>query len=102
MLPARRISRVATLFVLLIVAGFAQTDDPAEVKLPNGKSWPNAIAKADHEKNLKDASDLVLLATEIQTEIEKSDNFVLPLKTIKKIETMEKLSKTLRVRMQRN
>ena len=75
---------------------------PEDVKLPNGKSQRDEILKADREKNLKDASDLVDLAQGLQQDIEKNDAFVFSLATLKKTDDIEKLVKKIRSRMRRN
>jgi hypothetical protein len=84
---------------------FAQTPDttqPEDLKLPNGKSWNDAIAKGDHEHNMKDARELARLTAEIRDELEGSPSLVLSLKTLKKVEDAEKLVKTLHGRLRRN
>ncbi|MEO8097185.1 MAG: hypothetical protein ABI811_05745 [Acidobacteriota bacterium] len=75
---------------------------PDDLKLPNGKSWNDAIAKSDHEKNIKDARELARLSAEIRDELEDGRSLVLSLKTLKKVEDAEKLAKELRGRMRRN
>ena len=76
--------------------------NPEDVKLPNGKSQRDEILKADREKNLKDAADLVELAQGLQQDIEKNDAFVFSLSTLKKTDDIEKLVKKIRGRMRRN
>ena len=69
---------------------------------PNGKVWSDVIARADHERNLADAQEIVRLTTEIRDEIGAGQAFVLSLKTLKKVEEAEKRLKDLRSRMRRN
>ncbi len=94
---------------LVLLVGFvglwAQTpkpDSPENVRLPNGKVWSDVIARADREKNLADAQEIVRLTTEIRDEIQASEAFVLSLKTLKKVDEAEKRLKDLRARMRRN
>ncbi len=69
-----------------------------EVKLPNGKSQRSEMAKADHKNNLKDVEKLAQLANEIKTEVEAGDAFVVSLRTLKKLEEIEKAAKAIRGR----
>jgi hypothetical protein len=70
-----------------------------EAKLPNGKSQRDAILKAEHEQNLKDAAHLVDLTQQLQQDLEKNDTFVFSLSTLKKTDDIEKLVKKIRTRM---
>ena len=99
--------RYIALLVLLSLSGaYSQStrrdSDDDDIKLPNGKSWNDAIAKADYERNLKDARELARLSAEIRDELENSAAFVLSLKTLKKVEDAEKLAKSLHSRMNKN
>lgn len=76
--------------------------EPPDVKLPNGKSQRDEILRADHEKNLKDAAELVDLAQQLQLDIEKDDAFVFSLTTLKKTDDIEKLVKRIHARLRRN
>ncbi len=76
--------------------------NPDDVKLPSGKSQRDEILKADRERNLKDAADLLELAQQLQQDIEKNDAFVFSLTTLKKTDDIEKLAKKIRTRMRRN
>jgi len=70
--------------------------------LPNGKLQRDEILKSEHEKNIKDAAQLVDLAQQLQQDIEKNDRFVLSLATLKKTDDIEKLVKKIRSRMRHN
>jgi hypothetical protein len=70
-----------------------------EAKLPNGKSQRDAILKAEHEQNLKDAAQLVDLAQQLQQDLEKNDTFVFSISTLKKTDDIEKLVKKIRSRL---
>jgi hypothetical protein len=69
------------------------------VRLPNGKSQQEEILKADYEKSLKDASDLIELAEQLKADLEKNDRHVLSIATLKKTEEIEKLARKIRTRL---
>ena len=70
-----------------------------DAKLPNGKSQRDAILKAEHEQNLKEAAQLVDLAQQLQQDLEKNDTFVFSISTLKKTDDIEKLAKKIRSRL---
>ena len=73
----------------------------AEVRLPGGKLQKEEILKADHEKSVKDAAQLIDLAESLKAELEKDDTHVLSLSSLKKTEEIEKLAKRIRTRLKR-
>jgi hypothetical protein len=77
----------------------SQPEAAPEMRLPNGKSQIDAILKADHQKDLKDAAHLVELAEQLKQELEKNDQYVLSLSSLKKTEEIEKLAKRIRTRL---
>jgi len=90
------------LAVCILLAQNSSTKDEPDVKLPNGKSQKDEIIRADYDRNLKDAGDLARLAGEIKDDLEKGDRYLVSLKTLKKLEDVEKLSKDIRQRLRRN
>jgi hypothetical protein len=72
-----------------------------DTKLPNGKSQKEEILKAEHQKSLEDAAQLVELSQALQKALENDTRHVLSLSTIKKTEEIEKIAKRIRGRMQR-
>jgi hypothetical protein len=98
-------------FILLLFALFAALvsaqipkdpiADPADQKLPNGKSQKEEILKADHEKSLEDAGKLMELTEELKIELEKNDRHVLSVSTLKKLDDIEKLTKRIKSRLRR-
>ena len=70
-------------------------------RLPNGKTQQEEILKADHERDLKDAAQLIELAEGLKEELEKNDQHVLSLTSLKKTEEIEKLAKRIRSRLRR-
>lgn len=77
------------------------TEEPEDVRLPNGKKQQDEILKADYEQNLKDARELVNISKAFEQDLEKNDRFVLSLSSLKKLDDMEKLAKRIRGRMKR-
>ncbi len=73
----------------------------SDVRLPNGKSQQEEILKADHEKDLQDARQLVELAEQLKMELEKNDRHVLSVSSLKKTEEIEKLARKIRSRLRR-
>ncbi|MBV9611433.1 MAG: hypothetical protein JO091_03130 [Acidobacteriaceae bacterium] len=70
-----------------------------DVKLPNGKSQKNEIAKQEHEHALKDAEELVSVAQELREELKKSGNYVVSVSSVKKTEEIERLARKIRGRL---
>jgi hypothetical protein len=72
---------------------------PPDVRLPNGKLQRDEILKAEHLKSLEEARELAKLADELKLDLEKNDQNVLPLATLKKTEEIEKLAKKIHDRL---
>jgi hypothetical protein len=70
-------------------------------RLPNGKRQIDEILKAEHEQNVRDAHELAALATSFDTEMEKTDRFVLSMPLLKKLDDMEKLVRRIRTRLRK-
>jgi len=95
-----------TLVAVLCLAGAAQTqrtrpEEPADIRLPSGKSQADEILKADHAANIRDLAQLMKLAEEVKIDIEKSERYVLNVKNLRNLEEIEKISKRIRSRMRR-
>jgi hypothetical protein len=90
------------LTVCILLAQNPSAKDEPDVKLPNGKSQKDEIIRVDYERNLKDAGDLARLAEEIKDDLEKGDRYLVSLKTLKKLDDVEKLTKDIRQRLRRN
>ena len=92
----------AALAAVLYSAGqVPRSGDTADPKLPDGRSQKEEILKADHEKSLQDAGELMKLSEELKIDLEKNDRHVLSVATLKKLDEMEKLVKRIRGRMKR-
>ena len=74
---------------------------PPDDQLPNGKSRQEEMLKLDHKKNLEDAAAMARLAEEVSEELEKNDRYVMSLKTLKKLDEIERLAKAVRGRIKR-
>jgi hypothetical protein len=72
-----------------------------DVQLPNGKSQHEEILKAEHKKNLEDSAAMAKLAQEVSEDLEKNDRYVMSLKTLKQLDEIEKLAKTIRGRIKK-
>ncbi len=72
---------------------------PETGKLPNGKSQQEEILKEDHQKDLKDAAQLIELAGQLKEELEKNDRHVLSMSSLKKTEEIEKIAKRIHSRL---
>jgi len=105
--------KLLSLTLIIFCASFAQTPqdptdrpkfpghDDVDVRLPNGKSQKEEIAKDDYKKNLEEASTLAKLAEELKAEIEKNDRHIVSVTSLKKTEDIEKLAKNIRGRLKR-
>lgn len=95
----------AVLLAVVACLAFGQANPPPgvepqqDVVLPNGKSQRAEILKAERQKNIKDAAELVDLAKDLQQEIEKNESYVLSISALKKTDEIEKLAKRIRSRM---
>ncbi len=70
-----------------------------EVRLPNGKLQRDEILKAEYQKSLADAKQLVQLAGELKKELDRNDQYVLSVSALKKTEEIEKLARRIHDRM---
>lgn len=98
----RRFSLLSLVLILAAWIGSSQVrkqEEPA--RLPDGRSQTEEILKADHERNLKDAGELLKLAEDLKMELEKNDRHVLSVGMLKKTEEIEKISKRIRGRLKR-
>jgi hypothetical protein len=75
--------------------------EASDVRLPNGKKQSDEILKAEYEKNVKEAQDLVSIARAFEEDLEKDDRFVLSVSSLKKLDDIERLTKRIRSRMKR-
>jgi hypothetical protein len=100
----RIFSRSVPFACLFLAAAFGLAQvipEDREIRLPSGKLQKEEILRADHEKSLDDAAELLKLAEELNIELEKNDRHVLSVDTLKKLENIEKLAKRIRSRLKR-
>jgi hypothetical protein len=88
-------------FALLGQTSHQTPGSPPEPTLPSGKTQSEELLKQDHKKNLADAAQMAKLAEEVNEDLEKDDRYVVSLKTLKKLDDIEKLSKAIRGRLKR-
>ncbi len=74
---------------------------PSDRKLPNGKSQREEMVKADYKSNLRDVAELARLSEELKDELDKSGSNTVSVKTLKKLDDIEKLAKNIRNRLRR-
>jgi hypothetical protein len=79
----------------------ADAEKSSDVRLPNGKLQQDEILKADHEKSVQDAAQLIELAEGLKRDLEKDESHVLSISSIKKTEDIEKIAKRIRSRIKR-
>ncbi len=83
---------------------FAQTRSAEQDeinRIPTLNQQKEGLLKADHEKSLKDATELMRLSEELRIGLEKSDRYILSLDNLKKLDEIEKVVKRIRSRMKR-
>ena len=88
------------LTVLLLLQTLPQ-QEPPEARLPSGKSRTLAILQRDYKKSKKDVAEIIKLAQELQAEIQRNEEFVVDVDSIRKAEKIEKLSKNIKNRFRR-
>jgi len=95
---ARALLALVTLFLLLQVS--AQEPTPVR-RLPDGRSQNLAILQSDYEKSKEDIAQLIALAHELEEDIEKNREFVLDVRSLRKVEKIEDLAGKIKSRMKR-
>lgn len=76
-------------------------DEPPDRRMPDGRTQTEVILKADYDSNVRDARELTELAKSIELDFEKSDQNVLSLTLLKKLDDVEKITKRIRARVKR-
>lgn len=104
---SRRPLTALAALALTACLGLAQIDVPPPradepKRLPDGRLWSEAVLKANYEANLKDLERMKKILESVQAELEQSRGHVLPLKALKDLEELERLSKRVRDRMKRH
>ena len=101
-----RCTAVAGLALALALSGSPQARRTAPARdedsqPPDIKHQQDEILKEDHQKDLKDAAQLIELAEQLKQVLEKNDRHVLSLSSLKKTEEIEKLAKRIHARLVR-
>jgi hypothetical protein len=94
-------TRILLAFALLGMEQQTPVPPPLDDHLPNGKSRQEEILRLDHKKNLDDAAAMAKLAEEVSEDLEKDDRYVFSLKTMKKLDEIERLTKAIRGRLKK-
>ena len=92
------------LFLGILISANAQAPKRDELGqgLPDLKaSQVEQLLKDDKKKSVADAAEILDLATALKEDLEKNDQHVLSVATLKKAEEIEKLAKRIRSRMRR-
>jgi hypothetical protein len=92
---------LAWVLVFLLLAPVALPQRPKDTRLPSGKSRNMAVLKEDFERSKKDLTEILQLAKELQEEVEKNEEFVVDLRSIRKAERLERLARNVKSRMKR-
>jgi len=92
---------LAWVLVFLLLAPVALSQEPKDTRLPSGKSRNMAVLKQDFERSKKDLTEILQLAKELQEEVEKNEEFVVDLRSIRKAERLERLARNVKSRMKR-
>lgn len=92
-------------FLAALVAALAgaqmRPEQEGPRRLPDGRSQDEAILKADWEKSIADAAELVRLAEQLKNELEKNEHHVLSVSSIRTAERIEELARRIRRRLRR-
>jgi hypothetical protein len=101
----KRLILPAVLLIPLLAQKLPERPEPADrsadIRLPNGKLQQEEILKADHERSVQEAAQLIELAEGLKRDLEKDETHVLSISSIKKTEEIEKLAKRIRSRIKR-
>jgi hypothetical protein len=92
---------IAVLFVALSVLPQTRERDEQPARLPDGRSQAEAILKDAYEKSLEDAAELLKLSEQLKTELERNEQHVLSVNSIRTAGKIEDLAKRIKKRLQR-
>lgn|SRR5689334_22851333 len=96
--------RLVCLLLAAVMLAPAQIEDTPKppVVLPNGKLQRDEIRKIEHQKSVEESAQLERLAQEVKDDIEQSGDYSVSVKTLKKLDDIEKLTKSIRARIKRS
>ncbi len=103
-MPTRRVILSSVLPALVAAQSQPPTHDASPldedpVRLPNGKLQRDEILKYEYGKSLADCKEMVKIARDLETDLEKNEQYVLSIASIHKTEEIEKLARRIRSRM---
>lgn len=78
-----------------------ETDQPKDLRLPNGKLQSDEILKAEYQKTLEDARSLAKMAADLKGDLERGDYNVLSIATLKKTDEIDRLARRIHDRLRR-
>ena len=97
--PMRRLLILTLLFYLSALPGLAQRPEAEKNTDQPPANSPARLLKFQHDEIKKWSARLTELATEVEEELDKHGENVLPLGTLKKLEEIEKLARKMRSRL---
>jgi hypothetical protein len=89
------------LVAAVLLAAQLPEDDEKPKRLPDGRSQSEAILKADYERSKEDVAELVKLSEELRMDLEKNEQHVLSIASLRKVEKIEELARRIKKRMKR-
>lgn len=96
--------RLLLLLCLAMLAGAQEPllfpEHPHEKESP-GDAAIEYILKARYEKNMKDLGEMAKLVEAVQADTRKNSRYVVSVQSLKNLEQIEKLSRSIRDRMKR-
>jgi hypothetical protein len=88
---------------VVIAAGQVRREiEPPREPLAGGRNQTEEILKAEHQKSLQDAVELIRLSRQLRMELERNGRSIVSVSSIKKTEEIEKLARRIRARLKRN
>lgn len=99
----KRLILPALLVLAAAILAAPQVDAPDLTKrrMPDGRTQAEVILEHEHQQALDEAGELLNLAEQLKSELEKNDHHVLSLDSIRTTEEIEKLAKKIRKRLKR-
>lgn len=79
----------------------SQGDDRRPKRLPNGRLISEAIIKEDNRRNLDELKKIREITAALEKDLEETEGHVLSIDNLKRLEEIEKLSRSIRGRMRR-
>lgn len=95
----RRFLVLALFLGLCTLPGVGQKPEVDRTPDQSPLNSPSRLLKQQHEELKKLTSRMVQLSTEVEEDLDKGGENVLPLNTLKKLDEIEKLARKIRSRM---